>query len=205
MSGLARSSYAAMAGATTQGFSPATTIDGPYFDLSYMAATAEPPAGQNTSVYDATLYQPPPNAWRGVLHVTQLAPFPGMLRTLTTESIASIRDGTSNTVAVTEYATRTNFSRSKFWAVGRNQYVFSSAMASSNYRINDFDKCAAAMQVGTTMDFGNGCARAFASFHSGGANAVFADGSVRFLSTNLDSRLFMALATITGGEVLPDF
>jgi prepilin-type N-terminal cleavage/methylation domain-containing protein/prepilin-type processing-associated H-X9-DG protein len=40
------------------------------------------------------------------------------------------------------------------------------------------------------------------SFHARGANAVFADGSVRFLSTGLDIRVLARLVTRAGGEVV---
>src|SRR5207244_5660862 len=40
------------------------------------------------------------------------------------------------------------------------------------------------------------------SFHSGGANAAFADGSVHFLKSTMDLRLLRALVTIRGGEVV---
>ena len=42
------------------------------------------------------------------------------------------------------------------------------------------------------------------SFHPGGANAVFADGSVHFLKASLDIRIFARLATRAGGEVATD-
>jgi prepilin-type N-terminal cleavage/methylation domain-containing protein/prepilin-type processing-associated H-X9-DG protein len=38
------------------------------------------------------------------------------------------------------------------------------------------------------------------SFHTGGANAVFVDGSVHFLSVGLDRDVFAALVTKSGGE-----
>jgi prepilin-type processing-associated H-X9-DG protein len=41
------------------------------------------------------------------------------------------------------------------------------------------------------------------SFHSGGANAVFADGSVRFISERADIGVMAAFATRAGGEVTP--
>lgn len=43
------------------------------------------------------------------------------------------------------------------------------------------------------------------SFHSGGANIVLGDGSVRFLSESLDTGLLRALVTRTGREVPGEF
>ena len=40
------------------------------------------------------------------------------------------------------------------------------------------------------------------SFHPGGVNAVFADGSVHFLRQSMDLTMLSRLITIAGGEVL---
>jgi prepilin-type processing-associated H-X9-DG protein len=40
------------------------------------------------------------------------------------------------------------------------------------------------------------------SFHPGGANIAFADGSVHFLNASIDIRIFARLATRAGGELL---
>ncbi len=40
------------------------------------------------------------------------------------------------------------------------------------------------------------------SFHPGGAQCVFADGSVRFLPDTIDLTTFRAIATLSGGEVV---
>ena len=40
------------------------------------------------------------------------------------------------------------------------------------------------------------------SFHPGGANAVFADGSGHFLKATMDIRIFARLVTRAGGEVV---
>ncbi|MCA9159062.1 MAG: DUF1559 domain-containing protein [Planctomycetales bacterium] len=41
----------------------------------------------------------------------------------------------------------------------------------------------------------------FRSFHTGGANFAFGDGSVQFLSDNINMTVYQALSTIQGGEV----
>ena len=45
---------------------------------------------------------------------------------------------------------------------------------------------------------------AYGSGHGGGANVVFADGSVRFLSDSLSLRTLKALCTRAGGEVITE-
>ena len=42
-------------------------------------------------------------------------------------------------------------------------------------------------------------------FHAGGANVLFGDGSVRFLSADIDIVAFAALVTRAGGEVPGDY
>ena len=41
------------------------------------------------------------------------------------------------------------------------------------------------------------------SFHPGGANAIFADGSVHFLKETINIRVLAGLVTRAGGEVVP--
>ena len=43
------------------------------------------------------------------------------------------------------------------------------------------------------------------SRHSGGASFALADGSVKFISQNIDLGIYRALATIQGGEVIGEF
>ena len=40
------------------------------------------------------------------------------------------------------------------------------------------------------------------SNHSGGVNVLFADGSVKFVKDSIDMRMWMALGTRAGGEVV---
>ena len=39
------------------------------------------------------------------------------------------------------------------------------------------------------------------SYHPGGVNTLFADGSVRFIKDGIDQRVWMALGTRAGGEI----
>ena len=43
----------------------------------------------------------------------------------------------------------------------------------------------------------------YGSFHPGGANFAYADGSVHFLSDDIDPLLYVVLASRNGDEVLP--
>lgn len=45
----------------------------------------------------------------------------------------------------------------------------------------------------------------FASYHAGGAQFVLGDGSVRFISTNIDLTVYRGLASRSGGEVTGEF
>jgi prepilin-type processing-associated H-X9-DG protein len=40
------------------------------------------------------------------------------------------------------------------------------------------------------------------SYHPGGVNTLFGDGSVRFVKNTLEFRVWRALGTIAGGEVV---
>jgi prepilin-type N-terminal cleavage/methylation domain-containing protein/prepilin-type processing-associated H-X9-DG protein len=132
---------------------------------------------------------------RGVMHSTR----PGVAGQA--ERIASITDGTSNTLAVGEYSTRTHIRRRTFWAYAYTSYNESCVtFAQSRTLLPDYDLCS------NTAPFGNNqCKRAWGSFHGGGAtiNFLFCDGSVRGISTNVDMLFVLpALASIAGGEVV---
>ena len=125
--------------------------------------------------------------------------YPGVLNQNHLTRIAEITDGTSQTILITEHA-----GRPTLWRAGRP--------VSWTYAIS-------AAWVAGTLTFGQGssadgttkpgpCAinctneREVYSFHPGGANAVFADGSVRFLNAGMNIRTFAALVTRAGGEVV---
>ena len=43
------------------------------------------------------------------------------------------------------------------------------------------------------------------SYHAGGTQVLMADGSVRFISENIDPTLMQKLATVDGGETVGDY
>jgi prepilin-type processing-associated H-X9-DG protein len=114
--------------------------------------------------------------------------------------MTDITDGTSQTILVAEDA-----GRPEIWRVGRlvpDAWVGGGPWAADRNRL---------VLMGATPDRGTRpgpCAvnctndHEHYSFHSGGANAVFADGSVHFLKASLDIRVLARLATPAGGEVV---
>ena len=115
--------------------------------------------------------------------------------------IAEIVDGTSNTIMMAECAGRPQLWQGRRldptrllsggpWA-SRNLLWSRGATANGTAF---FGPCA----VNCTND------REVYSFHSGGANVVLADGSVRFLRADIGIRVFAALVTRAGGEVVAD-
>ncbi|MEZ6060070.1 MAG: DUF1559 domain-containing protein [Planctomycetaceae bacterium] len=108
-------------------------------------------------------------------------------------------DGTSNTTFVGEFHTVTSPRRGTFWGYTYTSYVLSCATPESRTLVADYDKCA-------SQGDSNPCKRAWGSLHSGGSiNFLLTDGSVRGISPNIDMGIWLAAATIQGGEVMGEF
>jgi prepilin-type processing-associated H-X9-DG protein len=130
---------------------------------------------------------------RGAMHSTS----PGVAGQA--ERLTGITDGTSNTLLVGEYQTRTTLNRRTFWAYAYTSYNESCVtFAQSRTLLPDFTLCSNTPPLGS-----NQCKRAWGSFHTGIINFAFCDGSVHAISTNIDMNYVMpSLATISGGEVV---
>ncbi len=150
---------------------------------------------------------------RGVLHAVA-GTHAGLTRrtanTTSAESFSSILDGTSNTLLLGEYMTRTRNRRRTFWAYTYTSYNQSSpSVGQPRVLIPDYNRCLA---IGGT-DGSNPCKRGFASFHPQIIQFALADGSVRAINTNvfmgiegpnqnnpIDMGVLPSMATIQGNE-----
>ena len=147
-------------------------------------------------------------AYRSVLHAIGIA-YNGVTPPNTTvsgqplssmggpERLTSVSDGTSNTLMLGEYTSKTVTSRATFWAYTYASYNQSSIGAESRLLGMDYAKCAATPGLyGDQM-----CKRSINSQHTNGANFGLADGSVRYVSYSVALNLLQNMATMAGGEV----
>ena len=114
-------------------------------------------------------------------------------------NLTAITDGTSNTLLLVESAGRplvyqkgklTGTTVGGAWNSQRSNLVFQGTDPSTFAKPG---RCA----INCTNN-----AEVYA-FHSGGANAVFSDGSVRFLAENMQLQVLFFLYTRNSGEVIP--
>jgi prepilin-type N-terminal cleavage/methylation domain-containing protein/prepilin-type processing-associated H-X9-DG protein len=119
-------------------------------------------------------------------------------------NIASVTDGTSNTVIVGEVLP-SRAADSNFWfqnggvhgmTVPPNWNSNTIPPANANC-FNQWQNATA--QLGCRF---GAAAKGFSSFHAGGSNYSFADGSVRFLKASISMPIYAALGSRAGGEVI---
>lgn len=118
-------------------------------------------------------------------------------------------DGTTSTMVITEQAgradhyirgvkqpTNAGLSQATNWGSWPSYQVFQVQIFGSDATTKD--------GPGTcTINCNN--SQGVYSFHTGGANTLLGDGSVRFLGESIDANLLLALVTINGGEVVGEF
>jgi prepilin-type N-terminal cleavage/methylation domain-containing protein/prepilin-type processing-associated H-X9-DG protein len=107
-----------------------------------------------------------------------------------TTTVAQIRDGTSHTFAIGEVIPE--YCNWSGW------YYFEGAVATCAIPVNW--KPGAGRDLLDIADKWNEC-MSFRSRHPGGANFGFLDGHVKFISQDIDTWTYRALATIDGGDM----
>jgi prepilin-type N-terminal cleavage/methylation domain-containing protein/prepilin-type processing-associated H-X9-DG protein len=114
-----------------------------------------------------------------------------------------ITDGSSNTLMIGEYATKTEPRRRTFWAYAYSSYNLSCiTIGQTRTLLPDFQKCDI---TPPRTNGSNQCKRGWGSFHASGVmNFALADGSVRPITQNIEvNTVLPALGSIAGGETAP--
>lgn len=130
-----------------------------------------------------------PSYWRGVMYsVCENKGF---------ESLDTIKDGASNTLAVGEKHAATDVPNiDTYWACsGIHSSSQAEPFSSSLIAGESFLQCYAGVPQSRI------CYAGWGSYHPGTINWVFCDGSVRVLSKSISMPLFCDMATVAGAEV----
>ncbi len=120
--------------------------------------------------------------------------------------MGGITDGTSNTIAIGEVTTSANWTTGNnnvpVWAGGNSRGGCNGTQGVAGVmRIVD-----AAYKPYSGLGTGVGATdNAFGSQHVGGTHVLLCDGSVRFVSQNIDGNTYSALGSRDGGEVVGDY
>jgi prepilin-type N-terminal cleavage/methylation domain-containing protein/prepilin-type processing-associated H-X9-DG protein len=126
--------------------------------------------------------------------------------------LRDILDGTSNTMMASEVKIGPNTgnssdARGDYWADSKCTYMFTAATGPNSTIPDQLDgtggcpntkaspPCFAA--TGTQLEF-----NAARSYHSGGVNVVFCDGSVKYVKDSVNLATWRAISTMNGNEIL---
>lgn len=133
--------------------------------------------------------------WKGVLHAIGR-------RGLFPERMATVTDGTSQTLMIGEMATKTRPRRGTFWAYTYTSYNRSDVTVNQpRTLINDYNRC---VSIGGTGG-SNACKRGWGSFHASSLHFALVDGSVRLISTNVNMNTLANMASVGDGDSVGAF
>jgi prepilin-type processing-associated H-X9-DG protein len=165
---------------------------------------------QNGKIADVPQYMPVSN-YVGVFGTGSISEVPlvndGIFGRNNRVSLGDITDGTSQTFAVGER--RSDQAYSTWPARVPGGYLFPTALMNAGGPFGPtlgVPSCSMVLApVGIldpprTPNNGKGHPEDFSSWHSGGVNFLYADGTVRWVKDTISQRVFLSLATIKGGE-----
>jgi prepilin-type N-terminal cleavage/methylation domain-containing protein/prepilin-type processing-associated H-X9-DG protein len=190
-------------------FTPFNGPPRPGGPMNYVGNWGDVPVGSIFDVFSGVANDPSSfwgcnNRFRGLLGDCSLG---------ATRSITNCQDGTSNTFLVGENSP--NLNGGLTLTMGWTAYATTVIPLNwwTNLKDNEVDPatgevCAPTFTVYVLTTGYARCYRswtyttAFKSWHPGGANFCFADGSVRFIKQTINPRTYNALGTAAGGEVI---
>ena len=133
----------------------------------------------------------------------------GILSDEQSVGLQHVTDGTSNTTMIMEraaaptlYQRRTVVANTySFGGTWNDVFVGASYLSGSTYDGATYGTAAGLCTINCTNEYSVG----FYSFHVGGATALLADGSVRFISENISSVTMARLVSMGGGQTVGEF
>jgi prepilin-type N-terminal cleavage/methylation domain-containing protein len=146
--------------------------------------------------------------WRGPMHACLLpsAPKPTTAYELRQERIKDITDGTSKTLLAAESTNRDYSRRRTFWAFTFGTFVLAQTVPQPRVFSGDYKVCEAMPETTTPLDAPNTgkssrvCKGGWFAQHPGGMNSAMSDGSMTWISFDIEPRVFAAMGSIAGGE-----
>ena len=111
--------------------------------------------------------------------------------------IKDVTDGTSNTILMGEIRSECSDHERHGWANANSNWIFTTAPINYNTCVVGGTGCAANNNWNTSQGF--------KSRHVGGAHILLCDGSVRFVSENIDYNTYQRLGDRRDGQVVGDF
>jgi prepilin-type N-terminal cleavage/methylation domain-containing protein/prepilin-type processing-associated H-X9-DG protein len=192
-------------------------------NIPFMSSSYRGNAGRGNGFGTWYLYEMLPPAWdqqgahegwRGPMHVIApgyvppveaTAPNKVPMMTLKQEPLKALEDGTSRTLLAAE-STNITLERRSYWAYTWGNFVLGQTTPQDRTLWGDYERCRVLDASDQWAPYAGQSARAchsgWYSFHSGGMNGVFCDGSVRFINFDMDLNAFAVMGSIADAGVV---
>src|SRR5262249_16712015 len=133
----------------------------------------------------------------------------GLFYPFSKTKIASVVDGTSNTLMGSELVlvkdTTLHDIRGRYYNHWQGNTLFSTLFPPNTAAPDKSSYCIPLLPVAPCTVTATNVMQSARSYHPGGVNALVADASVRFISNNVDPSTYLNLGTRAGGEVTGNY